>query len=81
LPEPTLQFLHGKKLQPNRDYLIWFSFLEADPIDLRASLRFVPAGQVDPNKPESLIHALDWEKVLKAEPGQLHRHYCLGAMK
>jgi hypothetical protein len=81
LSQCTLQFLNGKKLQPNREYLIWFAFPEPRPVELRAALRFVPSGQVDPNRPETLIRALGWENMLKSEPGKLHRHYCLGAMK
>jgi hypothetical protein len=77
----TLQYLNGKKLQPNRQYFIWFAFRDSRPVALRAALRFVASGQVDPNKPETLIRALGWEKLLSSAPGKLHRHYCLGAMK
>ena len=77
----TFQFLNGKKLQPHREYLIWFAFLESRPVDLRATLRFAPPGQVDPNKPETLVRALGWENLLSLDPGKMHRHYCLGAMK
>lgn len=81
LAECTLQFLNGRKLQPSSDYLIWFAFSGSRPVDLQAVLRFVPAGKIDPNKPESLIAALGWDNLLNPSPGKMHRHYCLGVMK
>lgn len=77
----TFQFLSGKKLQSGREYLIWFAFDDSRPATLRAALRFVPSGTVGPNNPQSLVHALAWEKLMTEVPGQMHRHYCLGAMK
>jgi Protein kinase domain len=81
LAKCTLQFLSGKKLQPGREYMIWFAFDQPTPVTLRAALRFSQPGRVDPNKPETLLHALGRDGLLTCDPGKMHRHYCLGAMK
>ncbi len=86
----ALQFLDGKKLQANSDYLIWFTFADDKPADLRLAITFAPAGPASPGRLESLEAALGLERVTAAlstngmtvrtncAPG-LHRHFCLGA--
>jgi hypothetical protein len=77
----TLQFLSGKKLEPGHDYFIWFVFDEARPQELEAALRFVPAGEIDNNKPETLLRAMPLEPGRGSEPLKFHRHFCLGSLR
>ncbi|MBI2928422.1 MAG: serine/threonine protein kinase [Verrucomicrobia bacterium] len=86
----ALQYLDGKKLQASADYLIWFTFADDKPADLRLAITFVPAGRASAGRLESLEAALGLERVPAAfstngmtvrtncAPG-LHRHFCLGA--
>jgi len=76
--EFVVQFLSGKKLQPGREYFIWFGGETNRMIELQAALRFVPSGSVDPNQPADLAKGLGLP--LDAEPSY-HRHYCLGAIR
>jgi hypothetical protein len=74
----VIQFLNGKKLQPDREYFIWFGANTNQVIDLKASLRFVPAGTVDPNKPAELANTL--RLPLNGDTRYI-RHFCLGAIR
>ncbi|MBU6402364.1 MAG: hypothetical protein KGS61_18760, partial [Verrucomicrobia bacterium] len=80
-PDLVLQFLSGKKLRPGRAYFIWFAFDGPQPATLEAALRFSRPGQIDPNKPESLVQAMGLEEKVAAERLAFHRHYCLGAVR
>jgi serine/threonine protein kinase len=77
-PQCVVQYLSGKKLQPGREYFIWFGSDTNRPVDLQVALRFVSAGIGDPNQPESLIRALGFST---AATNVSHRHYCLGAIR
>jgi len=48
------------------------------PVQLKAGVKFMPSGTVDPNKPADLLGAVG----LQGEPNDAsaHRHYCLGAI-
>jgi hypothetical protein len=86
----ALQYLDGRKLRQNTDYLIWFAFNDDQPVDLRLAITFVPPGQVSPGRPDLLEAALGLERIDHVQdtddmtirtncgPG-LHRHFCLGA--
>jgi len=73
----VVQFLSGKKLQPGREYFIWFGSDTNKPIEIQAALRFLPSGSVDPNKPGELVKGLG---VPLDGEASYHRHYCLGAI-
>lgn len=77
-PQFLAQFLSGKKLEPGREYFIWFGNDTNRPINLQLALRFAPGGGVDPNEPESLIRALG---MTGGATNAYHRHYCLGAIR
>lgn len=77
-PQFLAQFLSGKKLEPGREYFIWFGSDTNRPLDLHVALRCAPGGSVDPNEPESLIRALG---MTSATTNSCHRHYCLGAIR
>lgn len=76
--EYAVQYISGRKLQPGREYFIWFTREDRAEVNLQAALRFVPAGRVDPNKPETLLNVLGLHL-----PGEIkcHRHYCLGSVR
>jgi len=74
----VVQFLDGKKLQPGREYFIWFGSDSAWPVELQVAVRFVPARTANPNQPADLIGALG---VPMDGETQFHRHYCLGAIR
>ena len=85
----TLQYLDGKKLRPNTDYLIWFTFDNDQPAELWLGMAFVPPGRVRPGSPESLETALGLERsvavweanamTIRTNCGpDLHRHFCIG---
>lgn len=77
--EFVVQFLSGKKLEPGREYCIWFGADTNRPVSLEFAFRFAPPASVDPNAPESLLRALGLTEV-----GGTHsflRHYCLSAMR
>jgi len=77
--DSVVQYLDGRKLQAGREYLIWFGGDTNRPVELELALRWVPAGKVDANQPESLLRALG---MATAEAtNSFHRHYCLGAMR
>ena len=76
--ELTLQSLTGKKLQPGRDYFIWFSFDNDQPVELQTAMRFVETGAIDPNRAETLFNTLRLEH---AGTFNFHRHYCLRSIK
>lgn len=79
MPDLVVQYLDGRKLRAGREYLIWFGGDTNRPVELEVALRWVPAGQVDPHEPVSLLRALG---VATAEAtNSFHRHYCLGAMR
>lgn len=80
-PGLGLQYLNGKKLQPGREYFIWFAFENSQAGDLSAALRFVPAGELNPNNPETLVHRMGLEDFVGGEKMSFHRHYCLGAIR
>jgi hypothetical protein len=77
-PQFVVQFLSGRKLQPGREYFIWFGSDTNRPVELQVALRFAAAGSVDPNTPESLMEALG---IPSAASNSYHRHYCLGAIR
>ena len=73
----VVQFLSGKKLQPGREYFIWFGSDTNQPIEPQAALRFVPSGSINPNNPGELVKGLG--VPLNGETSY-HRHFCLGAI-
>jgi hypothetical protein len=85
----ALQFLDGKKLRPNTEYLIWFVFSDDQPVELYLAINFVPPGRVFAGRPETIEAALGLKRVehladaggitqhINCGPG-LHRHFCLG---
>jgi len=80
----TLQFLDGRKLQPNSDYLIWFSFHNGQPQESKIAIHFVPPGQADPSNIESLEKALGLTPVsasTTASQPRSHRHFCIGTSR
>ncbi len=77
-PQFVAQFLSGRKLQPGREYFIWFGGDTNQPMTLQVALRFVPAGRANPNQPGTLIQALG----MTSGPANAYlRHYCLGAIR
>jgi hypothetical protein len=74
----VMQFLSGRKLDPGREYLIWFGGDSAGLTEIEVTQRFTEPGTVDPNRPETVAAALGIgsESVLG-----YHRHYCLGVMR
>ncbi|MEK6235870.1 MAG: ankyrin repeat domain-containing protein, partial [Planctomycetales bacterium] len=44
-----LQRLVGGCLQPGKEYIIWFKFLDPKPVDMRVALTTVPEGSVKPD--------------------------------
>ena len=76
--ELVVQCLSGRKLQPGREYFIWFGSDINRPIELEVAVRFVPAGRIDPHQPESLLEALG---IGAGVTNAFHRHYCLGAIR
>jgi serine/threonine protein kinase len=76
-----VQFLSAKKLQPGTEYFIWFEFEDAQPVEIRAALRFVPGTQLDSNNAETLIRGLVPPGIAGAGELKFHRHYCLGAVR
>lgn len=80
-PELQLQFLAGKKLQPGREYFIWFNFPDSKPVDLKILARFAPTGEMNPNQPETIARALGVDRVVAAGHTKFHRHYCLGGVR
>lgn len=73
----VVQFLTGKKLEPDREYFIWFGSDTNATIELKAALRFVPAGRADPNQPGELAKSLG---LPLGDGAGYHRHFCLGAI-
>src|SRR5436190_15174107 len=80
-PGLMLQSLAAKKLQPGRDYFIWFSFGDNQPAEIHALLRFIPPGEINPNQADTLASALGLGRPGAAEHIQFHRHYCMGASR
>jgi hypothetical protein len=74
----NVQFLNGRKLEPGREYFIWFGGDTNKPFELRVALRFVPPGTAHPNEPGELVAAL---ALPLTEAMSYHRHYCLGAIR
>jgi hypothetical protein len=74
----VVQFLSGRKLEPGREYFIWFGSDTSQPVELQAALRFVPPGRADANQPERLLSALG---LPTGDGAKFHRHYCLGAVR
>jgi hypothetical protein len=54
----VVQFLSGRKLDPGRDYFVWFGADVAKAVDMKVKLTFPEAGLVDPNRPETLLRVL-----------------------
>jgi serine/threonine protein kinase len=79
--EVILQFLSGKKLQPGREYFIWFTLDDPKPGEIQAAMRFVPAAEINPNSPETLVQAIGFERTSSSPRLRFHRHYCLGAVR
>jgi hypothetical protein len=75
-----VQFLTSKKLRPEAEYLIWFSFDKTGPVEIQALLHFSPPGEVNPNQRETLLGALGLQNRTISENLKFHRHFCLGAM-
>ena len=74
----VVQFLSGRKLQPGREYFIWFGSDTNRSIELQAGLKFLPSGSVDPYNSADLLRALG---LSITEEHSFHRHYCLGAIR
>ena len=88
-PLISLQFLAGKKLRPNTEYLIYFLFNGDQPEELRIALSFAAPGKASASRVESLEAALGLARsdsvvapgVMPATTNGvagLHRHFCLG---
>jgi len=71
----------AKKLEPGSEYVISFTFANTNAADLKACFRLAPVGEVNPNEPETLIRALDLQRVPQIEQVKFHRHYCLAASR
>jgi hypothetical protein len=76
-----LQFLNGKKLKPGKEYFIWFAFEQAQPVEVQSALRFLPSGELDNNKAETLARGLGMAGEPALAEIKFHRHYCLGAVR
>lgn len=51
------QYLPAERLQPDAEYILWFTFAVRVPATLHMAVRFVPAGSIDP-RPEVILAAL-----------------------